>query len=129
MFKEDSKEFIDKSSIGIHTVSADGLIGYANQCELDTLGYSESEYVGHHVSEFQMDKEALSDMMRRLNDFDMLKNYPSKVQGKKAVKYILYNSSVYVEGHTFIHTRCYGIEIAQPVYDVFYSQINSCKYD
>ncbi len=121
MFKENSNSFINNSSIGIHTVSADGIIEYTNQCELDTLGYEAHEYVGHHVSNFQLDEEILADMMARLGKFEILKNYPSKVQGKSDVKYILYNSSVYTENEKFVHTRCFGSEIDESVYNIFYN--------
>ena len=55
MFSEDSNNFLNNGSVGIHAVSADGIIVYANQCELETLGYTMEEYVGHHTDEFQID--------------------------------------------------------------------------
>lgn len=125
MLKESSSSFIHNSSIGIHAVSAEGIIEYANQCELDTLGYQHHEYVGQHVSNFQMDDVTLQDMMKRLGNFENLQNYPAKVQGKKNVKYILYNSSVYTEDQKFVHTRCFGSEIDEGVYNVFYKRLHN----
>ena len=119
MFIESPTEFIDNSSIGIHAVSPEGIILYANMCELEVLGYTRPEYVGHHVSEFQMDDACLSDMMNRLGNFEILKNYPARVQGKSSIKYIIYNSSVYEEEGEFKHTRCYGTEVEKVIYDVF----------
>jgi PAS domain S-box-containing protein len=119
MFTEHPREFINNSSIGIHAVSAEGIVVYANPCELELLGYVKEEYVGHHVSEFQLDKELLADMMQRLGRFEELKNYPAKVQAKSCVKYIIYNSSVYEEDGKFIHTRCYGTEVEKIIYDVY----------
>ena len=123
MFKENASQFVENSSIGIHTVSSDGIIQYANQCELDTLGYSHDEYVGHHVSEFQLDQVILDDMMCKLEDFEILKNYPSKVKGKNGLKYILYNSSVYSENGKFVHTRCYGSELDEATYELFKTKL------
>jgi PAS domain S-box-containing protein len=119
MFTENPEEFINNSSIGIHAVSPEGIIVYANECELEVLGYTREEYVGHHVSEFQIDKNCLSDMMERLGRFEKLQNYPAKVQGKDELKFIIYNSSVYEEEGVFKHTRCYGTEVMEPIYDVF----------
>ena len=116
MLREDAGDFIFHSSIGIQGVPSDGIIEYANQFELDVLGYSKEEYVGHHVSEFQLDKACLSDMMCRLGRFESLKNYPAKVQAKHSKKYILYNSSVYQQEGRFIHSRCFGSEIEEAVY-------------
>ena len=125
MFTENPEDFINNSSIGIHVVSTKGIIVYANECELDVLCYEKSEYVGHHVSEFQIDSECLSDMMARLKRFEMLRNYPAKVQGKSEIKYIIYNSSVYEENNEFLHTRCYGTEVDKVIYDVF---VKHCDY-
>ncbi|MBA6395889.1 PAS domain-containing protein, partial [Colwellia sp. BRX10-6] len=97
MFTENPEDFIYNSSIGIHAVSPEGIIVYANECELEVLGYTKNEYIGHHISEFQIDESCLADMMTRLSDFDILKNYPARVQGKDEIKYIIYNSSVYEE--------------------------------
>jgi len=124
MFTENPEDFIYNSSIGIHAVSPEGIIVYANECELEVLGYKKNEYVGHHVSEFQMDENCLSDMMTRLSRFDILKNYPARVQGKNEIKYIIYNSSVYEEDGEFKHTRCYGTEVEKVIYDVFFKHLN-----
>jgi len=66
-------------------------------------------------------------MMRRLGDLEMLKNYPARVQGKTGIKYIIYNSSVYEEGGDFLHTRCYGTEVDEVIYDVFLNHFDFSK--
>jgi len=116
VFKENPLDFIENSNIGIHVVLPTGIIKYANQHELDILGYTEEEYVGHHVSEFQFDKSCLEVMMNKLSKFESFSNFPVMVYGKKKIKYILYNSSVYQEQGEFIHTRCFGNEISESVY-------------
>jgi PAS domain S-box-containing protein len=124
MFTENSEDFIYNSSIGIHAVSPEGIIVYANECELEVLGYTKNEYIGHHISEFQIDESCLADMMTRLSHFDILKNYPARVQGKDKIKYIIYNSSVYEEDGEFKHTRCYGTEVEKVIYDVFFKHFD-----
>lgn len=115
---ESSKEFIENSFIGIHMVSSEGIIVFANSCELEVLGYTENEYVGHHVSEFQIDKDILSDMMCRLERHEGFQTYPSVIQGKHSIKYMLYSSNVYEKNGKFVHTRCFGTEITKSVYDL-----------
>ena len=66
-----------------------------------------------------MDECLLEDMMQHLGRFETLDNYPSKVQGKFGVKYILYNSSVYEKNGEFIHTRCFACEIPELIYHEF----------
>ena len=120
MFKENPQNFINNSSIGIHAVSPDGIIEYANKYELDMLGYAWAEYVGHAISEFQIDTDILHNMVSRLNKFEILKNYPSKVKTKDGITYVLYNSSVYSEDGRFVHTRCYGTEIDEMAFNLFH---------
>ena len=115
MFTENPEDFIYNSSIGVHAVSPEGIVVYANKCELEVLGYTKSEYVGHHVSEFQFDKSCLEQMMIKLAKFEPFSNFPAMVCGKHKMKYILYSSNVYVEGGEFVHTRCFGNEISEPV--------------
>lgn len=124
MFTEHPIEFINNSSIGIHAVSPEGIVVYANPFELEVLGYKKEEYIGHHVSEFQLDSDCLADMMQRLSRFESLKNFPAKVQAKDRVKYIIYNSSVYQKEGKFIHTRCYGTEVDKTIYDVYMELFN-----
>lgn len=118
MIQENVHEFLNNSSVGIHVVNPEGVIIYANQCELEILGYEEDEYVGHHVSEFLTDEDVLQDMMNRLSNLETLSNYPASMKGKTGCKYILYNSSVYTENGKFVHTRCFGKEIDAVVYEV-----------
>jgi PAS domain S-box-containing protein len=116
---ENPLDFIKNANVGIHAVSPEGIITYANQHELDVLGYTEEEYVGHHVSEFQFDKSCLDHMMSKLSKFESFTNFPAMVYGKHKMKYILYNSSVYESEGEFIHTRCFGNEISEYVYHAF----------
>jgi len=127
MFIENTEDFINNSTIGIHFVSPEGVVVYANQYELEMLGYEKEEYVGHQVSDFQIDKHCLSDMMERLSRFEKLKDYPAKVQGKTSIKYIIYNSSVYEKDGNFVHTRCYGTEVEKIIYDVYVEQHNCAE--
>lgn len=122
MFTEKPLDFIEKSSIGIHAVSPEGIIKYANQFELDILGFTEEEYVGHHVSEFQADEVCLQDMIEKLEKFETLVNYPAKVHGKTGIKYVLYNSSVFESEGKFIHTRCFGNEISNAAYQLLHQE-------
>ncbi|MGB2740987.1 MAG: PAS domain-containing protein [Cognaticolwellia sp.] len=124
MFTENPEDFIYNSSIGVHAVSPEGIIVYANKCELEVLGYTKSEYIGHHVSEFQLDKACATDMMERLARFENLKNYPAKVHGKNDIKYIIYNSSIYEVNGVFQHTRCYGTEVDKSIYEVFFKHFD-----
>ena len=118
-FFESSDNVLMNASIGIHFVNSEGIIIYANPFDLEMLGYSEDEYVGHHVSEFQIDAHILADILCRLGNKEPLSNYLARVQAKEKVKYILYNSNVYHKAGEFVHTRCFASEIDGDTFEVF----------
>jgi len=51
------KDFFDNGSLCLRWVAEDGTILRANRKELDFLGYSANEYIGHSIGEFHVDKE------------------------------------------------------------------------
>ena len=44
------QDYVDNAAIGLHWVNEHGIITWANKAELDMLGYTEEEYIGHHIS-------------------------------------------------------------------------------
>lgn len=44
-------DFFQNAPIGIHSLSDKGIILWANDAELKSLGYSAEEYIGHSVTE------------------------------------------------------------------------------
>ena len=44
-------DFLQNAPIAMHWLSGNGTILWANNTELKTLGYSESEYIGHSITE------------------------------------------------------------------------------
>ena len=64
-------DYFDNAAIGLHWVGADGIIIWANRAELNLLGYSEEEYIGHHISEFHASRECINSILERLARQDM----------------------------------------------------------
>lgn len=50
-------QFLDNAAIAIHWVDAEGIITWVNKAELKLLGYTKEEYIGHHISEFHIEKK------------------------------------------------------------------------
>jgi PAS domain S-box-containing protein len=107
-------DFFDNASVGLHWVGPDGLIIKANQTELDLLGYSREEYVGHHVAEFHVDQTAIQNIMHCLIRGDTLHEYPAKIRRKDgSVLDVLINSNALFEDNKFIHTRSFTRDITE----------------
>jgi PAS domain S-box-containing protein len=108
------EDFIENAAVALHRVAEDGTILWANHAELDLLGYSREEYIGHSIFEFHVDKSVILDIIRRLKNHEKLDACESRLQCKDgSVRHVSISSSVYrVEGR-FVHTRCVTRDITQ----------------
>jgi len=106
------QDYVDNANIGLHWVNAEGLIIWANKAELDMLGYTEEDYIGHHISEFHVSRPTIEDILRRLHDDQALDQYESRLRCKDgSVKNVRISSSVFREDGKFIHTRCFTVDV------------------
>src|SRR5689334_22611640 len=102
------RDFIETSTISLHWVGPDGMILWANQAELDMLGYSSEEYIGRHIAEFHVDAPVIHDLMARLCRGEKLREDEARLRAKDgSIRYVLIDSSALFENGKFIHTRCF----------------------
>ncbi len=107
------EDFIENASISLHWVGPDGSILWANQDELDFLGYAREEYVGRNITEFHTDQRVISDILCRLGRNETLRNYEARLRCKNGdEKTVLINSNVLWRDGTFVHTRCFTRDIS-----------------
>ena len=105
-------DFIENGSIGLHWVGADGIIHWANQSELDLLGYAREEYIGKSIVDFHVDRPVIEDILGRLARNETLRDYEARLRCKNGdVKTVLINSSVLWQDGRFVHTRCFTRDI------------------
>lgn len=112
--QQELRDFVENATIGMHWVGADGKIAWANQAELDMLGYTHSEYIGHSITEFHVDADVINDILQRLKRNETLCNYEARLRCKNgSICHVLINSNVLWEDHEFIHTRCFTRDITE----------------
>jgi len=100
-------DFFDNAAVGLHWVGPDGTILRANRAELELLGYSAEEYIGHHIAAFHADESVICDILSRLQKGEELRDYEARLKCKDgSIKHVLINSNVLWEDEKFIHTRC-----------------------
>jgi two-component system NtrC family sensor kinase len=110
--EQELADFFDHAALGLHWVGPDGIILRANQAELNLLGYSQEEYIGHHIAEFHADQEVIADILRRLQASEELHNYEARLVCKDGtIKQVLIDANVLWEQGQFIHTRCFTRDI------------------
>ena len=105
-------DFFENASIGLQWLSADGTILRANQAELDLLGYTREEYIGHNVVDFHYDQEAVEDILERVRRGDVIRDYEARLRCKDgSIKNVRIDSSSYFEEGKFVHARCFTRDI------------------
>src|SRR3954464_8534248 len=93
--EQDLSDFLNNASLGLHAVGPDGVILWANQAELDLLGYTRQEHVGRHIHEFPVDEHAISDILSRLKNRETLRNYEARLRCKDgSIRHVLISSNV-----------------------------------
>jgi PAS domain S-box-containing protein len=107
-------DVLENGTTGLHCVDANGIILWANQAELDLLGYSHQEYIGRPIAEFHADPPIISDILCRLTANETLSNYPARLRCKDgSIRHVLINSNVAWEDGKFSHTRCFTRDITE----------------
>jgi len=111
---EELNDFIENASLPLHWVNGSGIIIWANQVELDMLGYTKEEYVGRHISNFHANRNVIDDILHRLINRETLKNYPAQLVCKSGeIRHVLINSNVFWRENQFIHTRCFTRDVTE----------------
>jgi PAS domain S-box-containing protein len=110
---EELTDFFENATVGLHWVGPDGTILWANQAELDLLGYTQSEYIGRNISDFHVDPEVIGDILCRLTNKEALHSYEARLRCKDgSIRHVLISSNVYWKDGQFIHTRCFTRDIS-----------------
>ena len=122
---EDLEKFLDNSAIGVHIVSSDGTVLWANKSELNFLGHNKEEYFGKSIIDFHVDKDVISAILTLLSSGEELKAYPARLRARDgSIEHVLINSNVYQREGDFIHTRCFTTRIPEVIYDELRSKMN-----
>jgi PAS domain S-box-containing protein len=112
--EQELADFFENAAVGLHWVGPDGVLLRVNQAELDMLGYSREEYLGHHIAEFHADRDVIEDILGKLRSGETLREYEARLRCKDgSIKNVLFNSNVLWEGGTFVHTRCFTRDITE----------------
>jgi PAS domain S-box-containing protein len=106
--------FLDTAAIALHRVGPDGTILWANDAELEMLGYAREEYVGRHIAEFHVDQDAIADSLSSLRCGETLLEHPGRMRCKDgSIKHVLVDSSVLWDEGRFVHTQCFTRDVTE----------------
>jgi PAS domain S-box-containing protein len=108
------QDYVDNAAVALHWVDGNGIIKWANQAELEMLGYTEEEYIGHHIATFHADKGKINDILQRLSCNETLNGYEALLRCKDgSTRTVQISSNVFWDEESFIHTRCFTIDVSE----------------
>ena len=112
--EQNLRDFVENASVGMHWISAGGVISWANQTELEMLGYSREEYVGHPISQFHVDATVALDLAERFARGESLYEFEVQLRRKDgSVRDMLINANPFIENGLIAHTRCFMRDITE----------------
>ncbi len=108
------RDLFENATVGVHWIGADGVILRANQTELDMLGYTCDEYVGHHLEEFHVDGEQIRDIIARLARGQRIPEYEAKLRHKNGyTRQVLIGSNALWQDGRFVHARSFTRDVTE----------------
>src|SRR6185437_5572875 len=89
------RDFVETSTLSLHWVGEDGTILWANQAELDLLGYKREEYIGRNIAEFHADRDVINEILACLSRGDVLREYLARLRHRDgSIRHVGISSSV-----------------------------------
>jgi PAS domain S-box-containing protein len=112
--QEELTDFVENAPVPLHWAGPDGTILWANQAELNLLGYDRDEYIGRNIAEFHADPAAIADILRRLTRDEEVDSCEARLCCKDgSIRHVVINCNVYRRNGEFIHTRCFTRDITE----------------
>lgn len=106
------KKFIQNAPVGIAFINEQGITIYANVVELNTTGYSETEYVGSKYTDFHENEKDKISILEKLQNQE-LDNEELILKCKAGIiKYILVSSQKHWDHDTFLYTMLISRDIS-----------------
>ena len=107
---EELKDFFNKAPIALHWLSSNGKVLWANDRELEVLGYSREEYIGSDIMNFCPDSKGdVLEIFKQLGSGNTIRDVPVRFRTKTGkIQDLLIDSNVnYKSDGSFNHTRCF----------------------
>jgi len=103
-------DFLNKAPIAMHWLSGTGHVLWANETEMNVLGYTAEEYIGQPIMNFCPDDGPLVlEIFKSLGSGCAIKDVPVRFRTKDGrIKHLLIDSNVnWNADGSFKHTRCF----------------------
>ena len=110
-------DFLENAVHPMHSVGPDGTILWANRAELDMLGYSPEQYIGHSARDFYVDPQTFDSIWTRLATGETLRNVQARLRARGGeIRHVMISSNGLWKDGSFVHTRCFTRDITEQVH-------------
>ncbi len=103
-------DFFQNAPIAMHWLNGEGIVLWANQTELNVLGYTAEEYIGKPIMNFCPDeRDLVLEIFKQLGSGNAIADVPVRFRTKDGrIVHLLIDSNVaYNRDGSFGHTRCF----------------------
>lgn len=112
--EQELTDFVENAVVGLHKVAGDGTILWANEADCALLGYTRDEYLGRNIADFHADRQALCNILERLQAGEALKEAPAVLRCKDgSLRHVLISSNAHFEDGKFVNTRCFTRDVTE----------------
>jgi PAS domain S-box-containing protein len=109
-------DFFTESPIGLLWVGPQGQVQRVNRVQLELLGRTQEEVIGHTVKNFIVEEEIAADVLARLAKGETLRDYRARLKERNGtVKHVLIDANGLWEGSGLIHSRWFVRDISRRV--------------
>lgn len=108
------QDVFENAPVGSHLVGPDGVILEANSAQLQLLGYTRQQFVGHKITDFHADEDAAADILQRLNRGEALHGYEARFKRSDGtMRTVVLDCNVLWREGQFVHARCFMTDITE----------------
>jgi two-component system sensor histidine kinase VicK len=103
-------DFFQNAPIAMHWLNGEGIVLWANQTELNVLGYTAEEFIGKPIMNFCPDeKELVLELFLQLGSGNSIADVPIRFRNKdgRLVHFLVDSNVAYNKDGSFGHTRCF----------------------
>jgi len=106
--EEDLWDFTQNAVEGLHALGPDGAILWANQAELDLLGFLAEEYIGRPAAVFHVEPEVVPEILDRLSRGETVRDLHARLWCKdRSIKSVLINATGLWQNGELVRARCF----------------------
>ena len=108
------RDFVENAAVALHWIGPDGTVLWANQAELDLLGYAREDYVGRNIGDFHADLPVAADMLARLAGGETLHDHAARLRRKDgSIRHVVISANALFENGKFAYTRCFTRDVTE----------------